>query len=314
MDNDTFDTRRKYTLYGVSFGLFFPLLAWFLDAHLQDTILNFQSLVTLHVSNPIHFVVDLAPVVLGLAGNILGNNIDKKKVANNHLWKMNQALDTFSHKITHDMRSPAMRVKGFVEVLQWKLADGDLSEQKKVLDMIEQSTDKWLKTFEDFVELLKNEKEGISEKIHCDLSRAVGDVGKELQTEVAEVGAKIDIEFDACRTVYASLFDLKSSIKNLISNSLKYAHPERKSEIYIQSIRHKTEAMIMYQDNGIGIDLEKYGQRVFDLFERANEIPDIPGTGVGLYLVKEQVEKNGGRIEVESTLGEGTTFTNYLPV
>jgi light-regulated signal transduction histidine kinase (bacteriophytochrome) len=252
--------------------------------------------------------------VLGFAGWLLGASVQKRENANLKLRQINHSLDSLIHKITHDLRSPAAKVKGLVQIIHAKMNAGKDDEIPNLINMIDQSTDKWLETFAEFVDILRKEKEGIREVKQCDLTRIVSEVAKSLQVEVANSNAKIDFDFNACNNAYASPFDLTSIFKNLISNAIKYAHPDRRPEIYIQSIINGQMAMVQIEDNGICIDLDKHGDHLFQLFHRINNNPEIEGTGVGLYLVKDQIEKNGGTIQVESTLGKGTTFTFTLPI
>ncbi|MFY0627774.1 MAG: HAMP domain-containing histidine kinase [Reichenbachiella sp.] len=304
--------RLKYTLGGILFGLFFPVFSISLDLISNNLSFSINGITELHARNVIHFVVDTAPIVLGFAGFLLGQSAQRKMDAYDRLRSINQSLDAFTFKITHDLRSPALNIKGLVDMLRSSSSKNE-ADQKAVLGKMDHSVNKWLETFKDFVELLKKEKAGITVKSHCDLKKTLYEVEKELQLEIEESQTKLRVDFNSCKSVYASSFDLKSMFRNLISNAIKYKHMNRTPEIYIQSIRSQGEAIIMIEDNGRGIDMSKDENKLFQIFERIDESPEIEGTGVGLYIVKSQVEKNGGIIEVASTLGEGTTFTITLP-
>lgn len=304
--------RTSYTIGGVLFGLLFPVFSWFVDAVFHDMPFGIETIRALHRQNFVHYVVDTAPLVLGFAGTLLGGSVQKKLDANKRLLGINKSLDTFTHKITHDLRGPAIRIKGFADILQSRFS-GNGHDSSELLHHIKTSTDQWLATFEEFVELLKKEKEGIKIKQQCDLETVLQKVLNDMQSEIKESKARIKHEFTDCRSVYASEYDLYSIFSNLISNSIKYSHPDREPEIYIQSIKSQGMGLIMVQDNGVGINLEKYGDKLFALFERIDNKPGTRGTGVGLYLVRDQVEKNGGIIDVESTEGEGSSFTLTLP-
>ena len=104
---------------------------------------------------------------------------------------------------------------------------------------------------------------------------------------------------------------LFSILKNLISNSIKYSRDHVPLQIRISTKSEGMFTLLTCSDNGIGIDLTKYEKKLFSPFQRL-EVDKATGTGMGLYLIKNIIEKNGGYIQIESTPGEGTTFYCYL--
>jgi signal transduction histidine kinase len=94
---------------------------------------------------------------------------------------------------------------------------------------------------------------------------------------------------------------------NLLTNSLKYKSETRKLKINITASRQGDNILLIFKDNGIGIDLERNRDKIFGLYQRFHDYPD--SKGLGLYLVKSQVETMGGTINVESQVDVGTTFT-----
>ncbi|UOQ78246.1 ATP-binding protein [Hymenobacter sp. 5516J-16] len=101
---------------------------------------------------------------------------------------------------------------------------------------------------------------------------------------------------------------LRTILLNLLSNALRYRHPDRPPRVRVRGWRGPTgQAMLSVADNGLGIDLSRHGADLFQLFRRFH--PEAAeGTGVGLFLVNRIVESNGGELQVESTVGEGSTF------
>jgi sigma-B regulation protein RsbU (phosphoserine phosphatase) len=104
---------------------------------------------------------------------------------------------------------------------------------------------------------------------------------------------------------------LHSILYNLLSNSLKYAEPGRRPRIHVSTALADGAVMLSVQDNGRGINLERHAQELFQLFRRFH--PEVVGSGMGLYLVNRLVHQAGGRVEVDSIVGQGTTFRLYLP-
>jgi signal transduction histidine kinase len=100
---------------------------------------------------------------------------------------------------------------------------------------------------------------------------------------------------------------IESILLNLMTNSLRYHDPKRQLKIWISSKKTVNETNLIFRDNGIGIDMARNKDKIFGLYQRFHDYPD--SKGLGLYLVKSQVESMGGKISVESEVGVGTTFT-----
>ncbi|MEO9965352.1 MAG: HAMP domain-containing sensor histidine kinase [Reichenbachiella sp.] len=306
--------REKYTIGGILFGLSFPLFSQFLDCLLNDLSFTWTSIAIIHQRNVIHYVVDTAPVVLGVAGFMLGVSHQKKNDSNRQLREINESLDALTYKITHDLLGPALNVKALTEILHQSKNNLPEDKQAEILSKVHESINNWLLTFEDFMSLLRHEKSGALEQNNCELSDIIAELEEALSLEIEQSGAKIYSDFSESPTVYASAGYLISIFKNLLTNAIKYAHSERKPVIHITSVRHENMVRITFQDNGSGIDLTVNGNKLFMLFERFESSSGKPGSGIGLYLVKQQVEKNNGSIEVHSTPDKGTTFIIHLPI
>ena len=110
--------------------------------------------------------------------------------------------------------------------------------------------------------------------------------------------------------VYAVPAYMESIILNLITNAIKYRDPKRRSWLQISAERINGYVIITASDNGLGINLERYGDRIFGLYKTFHQHSDA--RGLGLYMTKSQVEVMGGAITVQSKVGEGTTFTIKL--
>lgn len=313
MEKISLTVRAKYTLGGAVFGLSFPIFSQFIDCWLNGLSFTPESILFIHQKNVIHYVVDTAPLVLGMAGYLLGLTHQKKNDINQRLRKINESLDTLTYKITHDLRGPALNIKNLSEIL--KSNGGSVPKDKtQMIDKIHESVDTWLQTFEDFMSLLKHEKSGDLEKKQCSLDQTIQHLRQELAHDIEASGAKITTDFTDAPFVFVSELYLNSILKNLISNAIKYAHSDRKPEIAITSKPMTNRVQLVFSDNGSGMDLDTHGKKLFTLFERFSDNSTIPGSGIGLYLVKEQIEKNNGTIEVQSIPNEGTIFTIYLPI
>ena len=102
-------------------------------------------------------------------------------------------------------------------------------------------------------------------------------------------------------------------LQNLIDNAIKFSRDVNPPEISIESTRQDAACLLTIKDNGIGFDMN-YGEKIFEIFQRLHLPEEYPGTGVGLALVKKAVDRLGGRITVQSRIGEGTTFSVLIPI
>ncbi len=103
---------------------------------------------------------------------------------------------------------------------------------------------------------------------------------------------------------------INSILYNLISNAIQYRHPERKPIITLSTLSQNGSIILQVQDNGLGIDMRAFEKDMFKLYKRFHT--HVPGKGLGLYLIKQQVEKLSGNITVKSEVNQGTTFTITL--
>jgi signal transduction histidine kinase len=131
-----------------------------------------------------------------------------------------------------------------------------------------------------------------------------------LEEEIKETDAQVFIDLKAADTVMSLYPYVESIFFNLVSNAIKYRHPERVSTITIQSAVEAGFVKIDVADNGLGIDLEKNQDNLFSIYKRFHF--HVEGKGLGLFLVKTQVAAVGGKVEVRSDGRSGTVFSIYL--
>lgn len=226
----------------------------------------------------------------------------------NELKTRNFELDNFVYKASHDMRSPLMTTLGLIQLADMSK---DESLARSYLPLIKeriQSLDKLVNTI---LDLANNQRKALQIKPialdniinHC------------IQTQSHAIYFK-DIEFDVqiepCLDLNSDEEKLKIILNNLIGNAIKYQRKAvtKKKVTITASKAGNNKIFISIEDNGIGVihtDLEK----VFDMFYRGNDI--CKGSGLGLYIVKQAVEKINGDIHLESVYGEGTKVTVILP-
>jgi signal transduction histidine kinase len=225
---------------------------------------------------------------------------------NRELIDQNHQLEQFSFIAAHNLRAPLARIMGIAMLLE--ITD-DKEEQNALREQILTSAndlDEVIKDLNVILELRRNTGNFSLVDLHTSLDRAE----KMLARELEQTQARLVYDFTAAPRLYAVAPYIDSILFNLVSNAIKYRSPERTPTIHLRTIHHDDTIVLTVEDNGLGVDLQKHGKDIFNLYKRFHR--KIDGKGLGLYLVRSQVTSMGGKIEVESTPGQGTTFKIYL--
>ena len=138
----------------------------------------------------------------------------------------------------------------------------------------------------------------------------VRNIEKSLSKQIKESGTILRNNFTDAPNINYIYSHLENFLINLTTNAIKYRHAERDPIIEIKTYRKNNFTVIEFRDNGIGIDLERYKDRLFGLYQRFHS--HVEGKGLGLYLVREQIRAHDGNLKIESKVGEGTTIYIYL--
>jgi signal transduction histidine kinase len=238
---------------------------------------------------------------------ILGVSIDMTDIKNYEaeLLKINFELDTFVYKASHDLKAPMCSIEGLLNLLKIEVDE----QMKKVYIEKAEANIKKLESFiTDLTNYSRNNRMDVKkEKVNLrDIANScIEELG--YMPHANRLSIKINTSSD---DFYSDPTRLKILFMNLISNSIKYqrlSEPQPWLQIDIDSDEEK--ALITFKDNGIGIE-KKSIRRIFEMFFRASE--ESQGAGLGLYIVKQIVDKLQGEISVKSKLHEGTRFYIYL--
>lgn len=241
--------------------------------------------------------------VNGLVINL--HDITARKHTEEKLLKANNELDQFIYKTSHDLRAPLLTALGLVE-----LAQKDPEKDKHdYLNMIKQSLQNLDNFIEDINAFYRNEKLAVrSERI--DFDQIIKDEIDNLQNAN---GTGIEINYNITRVaeLISDSIRLKTVMTNVLSNAIKYSDPNKETSYVNVDVQITPDTcQVKVEDNGIGIRKE-YLKSIFDIFYRADE--NAKGSGLGLYIVKDTVDKLNGQIEVHSDYGKGTAFTITIP-
>ncbi|MFP4504659.1 MAG: PAS domain-containing sensor histidine kinase [Cyclobacteriaceae bacterium] len=232
---------------------------------------------------------------------------DQLLLQNDELRKVNSELDRFVYSVSHDLRAPLASVLGLINIAR---NETDIKQQLHYLDLQEKSIHKLDNFIREIIDLSKNSRLEISRE-EIDFQQLVNDLydAQYYDAAASEVHKLFRIEQRA--PFYSDYRRLYVAMNNLVSNSLRYANL-RQEEPFVRidiQVDH-SQAVISVEDNGLGIAAEQM-PHIFKMFYRANE--HKTGSGLGLYIVQETLDKLGGEISVSSTLGKGTIFTVKIP-
>ena len=229
------------------------------------------------------------------------------KSKNEELVKINAELDRFVYSASHDLRAPIASLLGSIDVLRMEENPENI---KKLLHMQEKSLSRLDDFIRDIVNYSRNTRMDVEVK-QVDLKQEIEDALEQLyfMENVDQIQKKVSVDADT--TFHSDQKRIKMILNNIISNGIKYADVSKENPFLDLevSIDHE-KAILNISDNGIGIDQEQIDS-IFQMFYRASERSS--GSGLGLYIVNEVVQRLGGNIEVESVLGEGTRFKIELP-
>lgn len=224
------------------------------------------------------------------------------------LMRLNDDLDSFVHAASHDLKVPIVNMEALVNLLE---KDGGLgSRSKMVLEKMKTAISRVTQTIGSLSEATKARKNLYDDVETVNFAAVLNDILEDIAEVVERADATVKSDFSEIKEIEFSKSGLRSILYNFVTNGIKYRHPDRKPVVNIKTRLVNDEVEITVKDNGLGINLEKNGKKLFAIFKRLHD--HVEGTGVGLYLVKRLVDNNNGRIEVNSELGKGTEFRVYL--
>ena len=233
--------------------------------------------------------------------------------SNTQLTRTNVDLDNFIYTASHDLKAPISNIEGLLYLLQEELPAAVVQGETvgptlaRMLDAVE----RFKRTIDHLTEVSKLQKEHTPAADSVNLATVVEDVRQDLLPLLQETGTNLVVDVAAATPpIHFAEKNLRSIIYNLLSNAVKYRSPERAPHVDVRAHVRAGHTVLEVHDNGLGLD-SQHLPRLFTMFQRFHD--HVDGTGIGLYMVKRMVENAGGRIEVHSQLGAGTTFFVHLP-
>ncbi|MFC4872233.1 PAS domain S-box protein [Negadavirga shengliensis] len=220
----------------------------------------------------------------------------------------NEELLRFAYIVSHNLRAPIVNISLLLDL--YDEANPDNPENSEVIENLKISTNLLNTTLQDLIEVVSIKKQKIPKVELINFRSLLNNIEKSLFNQLREAGTIIHKDFRALEEMNYVYAHMENFFMNFMTNSVKYRHPDRMPEMWITTYKENDYCVIRFEDNGIGLDLERYGDRIFGLYQRFHN--HVEGKGLGLYLVREQIRANDGKITIESEVGKGTVFKIYL--
>ncbi|MXV16651.1 sensor histidine kinase [Hufsiella ginkgonis] len=218
--------------------------------------------------------------------------------------EQNNRLLNFAHIVSHNLRSHTGNMKMLLDM--WLLEE-DQAEKEHLRELLVINTDNLQQTLMHLNDVIQVQSHSKDDKRPLNLLEATERALVGLTAYIRRTKAFIRVDIDSHIQVNYNPAYLDSILFNLVSNSIKYRHPDRRPEITITAAREKGVLILRVQDNGIGIDMTMHGHKLFGMYKTFHGNEDA--RGIGLFLTRNHIEASGGKITADSTPGAGSTFT-----
>nr|WP_288837532.1 PAS domain-containing protein [uncultured Flavobacterium sp.] len=233
------------------------------------------------------------------------NQEKEKEQLIKELTQNNKDLKQFSYITSHNLRAPMSNLTGLLNLIEdIEIEDPELNE---IVNGFSKSTHLLNETIEDLTKVMIIKDNTSIEKENISLKEVFENVFSQLSNQIEIIKPYLKLDIENVSVLNSNKAYMESILLNLLTNSLKYRATDRTLKITIIAQQSGNTVELIFKDNGIGIDLNRNKDKIFGLYQRFHDYPD--SKGLGLYLVKSQVEAMKGTINIESQVNKGTTFT-----
>lgn len=239
--------------------------------------------------------------------SVAKDNRDLEKL-NAQLHAKNQEMEQFAYIASHDLQEPVRTISNFAKLLNSDYAGKFDETADKSLNFIINAADRMSSLIKGLLDYSRIGRELRISTI--DLSKVISDIKEDLSANLLATNTTLVV--DDLPKVIGNETDIRLVFQNLINNSIKFRAKGVGPQIKISVEESKNKWKFSCTDNGIGIE-EKHQKKIFQIFQRLHSRQDFEGTGIGLSHCRKIVELHGGKIWVESTLNQGSTFYFTLP-
>ncbi len=228
---------------------------------------------------------------------------------NRELEELNSELESFSYSVSHDLRAPVRAIVGYARAIEEDYAALLDDEGRRLLAVVQSEGARMGELIDDLLAFSRLGRQPIVAGI-VNMTQLAREIGRE---QAVAAGRPADLlNIVDLPTVRGDVVLLRQVWINLLSNALKYAGGKTAPKIDVWSTNDPGRTIYHVRDNGVGFDMA-YADKLFGVFQRLHRSDDFPGTGVGLAIVKRIVQRHGGAVWAEASLGAGATFSFALP-
>lgn len=261
---------------------------------------------------------------------ILQNEAKTREISqiNNALKGVNENLENFAYIASHDLNEPLRKIRTFGDLAkdEFKLETPDTDTIKDHLGRMQNASERMQQLINDLLSYSRVDRNYDDSKA-IDLNKVVDEVKSDLQFAIKDKNAKVIIQ-NPPKSIHVDALQMRQLIQNLISNALKFSRSEVTPKINISAEKVDSDSVplaedtllvakkywkIEVADNGIGFE-QQYAEKIFSVFHRLHGRSKYEGTGIGLSICKKIVDQHQGIIKANSKVGEGATFSIYIPV
>jgi signal transduction histidine kinase/tetratricopeptide (TPR) repeat protein len=221
--------------------------------------------------------------------------------------KQNKQLQSFAYIVSHNLRS---NVANFESIIQLLKIEDDPFQRQMLFQSLMTNSERLKETLNNLNDVIQVQSKGIENLRAIDVFEELEKIKNSISYLIKDAEATISFHFYANPIISFIPAYFESIFLNLLTNAIKYRHPEKECKIEIIVKETLEFVKIEVKDNGIGIDMKKHGEKLFGMYKTFHKNEDA--RGIGLFLVKNQVESMRGSIEAESIPGQGSTFTVFL--
>ncbi|WP_226929351.1 ATP-binding protein [Janthinobacterium aquaticum] len=225
------------------------------------------------------------------------------------LGRANKELEAFSYSVSHDLRAPLRHIVGFSDLLLETAGTEDQEKRRRFLKNIKDSARLAGKLVDDLLSFSQMGRAALH-PTRVDMAELVRGCIQKLGLDIRD--RRIEWDIGKLPIVRADPTFVQLALYNLLANAVKFTGGREVATIAVSATEDENETVFHIADNGAGFNMD-YVHKLFGVFQRLHRMEDFPGTGIGLANVRRIVERHGGRVWAQSTLGEGATFSFSLP-
>jgi PAS domain S-box-containing protein len=218
--------------------------------------------------------------------------------------RKNNQLEEFTQIVSHNLRSPVGNILTLLSFYEGAESEGEKAEY---ISLLKEAAGTTLVMLNELNDILKIKQTKNIEKQDLKFEKVMQQIRTMMNARITELGAEIVTDFSAAPDISYPTIYLESILLNLLDNALKYYCPGRPPRVEVNtSINQQGNIILEIKDNGVGINLQRYGHQVFKLRKTFHHHPE--SRGIGLFMIKNQIEAMGGEITISSKENEGTSF------